>query len=173
METLSGAVCSRRYRGWMNSHLAQLNVARWAVDPTSPTAADFFANLDRINALADGSPGFVWRLQTEDGDATGIRAFDDPLILVNLSTWEDVASLKDYAYRSGHVEIMRRRQEWFEKMDEPHTVLWWVPAGHEPTVCEAEDRLRQLRADGPTPEAFDFRTTYPAPDQAISSPGEP
>lgn len=147
----------------MDAHLAQLNVARWAVDPTSPAAADFFANLERINALADSSPGFVWRLQTEDGDATGIRAFDDPLLLVNLSTWKDIGSLKAYVYRSGHAAIMRRRQEWFVRLDERHTVLWWVPAGHEPTVAEAEDKLTQLRTEGPTSEAFDFRDPFPAP----------
>ena len=147
----------------MDFHLAQLNVARWIVDPTSSEAAVFFANLERINALADSSPGFVWRLQTEEGDATGIRAFNDPRLLVNLSVWEDLPSLKEYVYRSGHAEIMRRRQEWFEKMGDLHTVLWWVPVDHEPSVTEAEERLTMLRVAGPTSEAFDFRDTFPAP----------
>ena len=144
----------------MGFHLAQLNVARWAVDPDSPSAVSFFDNLQRINALADASPGFVWRLQTEDGDATGIRAFDDPLMLVNLSVWDDVASLKTYVYRSGHTEIMRRRREWFERLEAPHLVLWWLPVGHEPTVAEAEDRLTRLRSQGPTAWAFDLSTVY-------------
>ena len=152
-----------RYRGLVTFQLAQFNVARWAVDPGSPYADGFYDNLDRINALADSSPGFVWRLQTEDGDATSIRAFDDPSLLVNLSIWEDAASLKNYVYRSGHTEIVRRRQEWFKRMKKPHLVLWWVPAGHEPPVGEAEERLTLLRAQGPTVEAFDFREIFPPP----------
>ena len=149
-----------RYRGLVTFQLAQLNVASWAFDPDSPASVGFHDNLDRINALADSSPGFVWRLQTEDGDATSIRAFDDPLLLVNLSVWEDVASLKEYVYCGGHTEIMRRRQEWFKRMRNPHLVLWWVPAGHEPPVAEAEGRLTLLRAQGPTAEAFDFREIF-------------
>ena len=147
----------------MDFQLAQLNVARWAVDPNSPAAAGFVDNLDRINALADSSPGFVWRLQTADGDATGIRAFDDPLLLVNLSVWKDAASLREYVYHSGHLEIMRRRIEWFEKVDEAHLVLVWLPIGHEPPLSEAEDRLTLLRARGPTGKAFNFRDMLPAP----------
>ena len=125
--------------------------------------ADFVANLDRINALAEQSPGYVWRLQTEEGNATAISPFDDNTI-VNLSVWEDVASLNHYVYKTAHVEIMKRRKEWFERMKEQHMVLWWVPRGHVPSVEEALQRLYHLREQGPTRHAFSFRHAFPAPD---------
>ncbi len=127
-----------------------------------PTMAGFVARLDEINALADRSPGFVWRLQTEAGDATAIRAFPDPLLLVNLSVWESVEALREFTYRSAHAGVMRRRAEWFERMDEPHLVLWWVPAGDLPTLDEAKARLDRLRSEGPSPEAFTFRSRVAA-----------
>ncbi len=144
--------------------LAQLNIGviKGAMD--SPVMADFAANLDRINALAESMPGFVWRLQTEDGDATSIRPFDDENMLVNMSVWQDVKALNDYVYRSAHVELMRRRKEWFERMDQAFLVLWWVPTGHRPTVAEAMVRLELLREKGPTSEAFTFRQPFPAPE---------
>jgi Domain of unknown function (DUF3291) len=126
--------------------------------------ADFAANLERINAVAEQSPGFVWRLQTEEGDATALRPFDDPNLLVNMSTWRDVESLNRYVYSSAHVDIMRRRREWFERMDQAFLVLWWVPPGHRPSVDEAVARLELLRTRGPTAEAFSFRSAFPAPD---------
>ncbi len=125
--------------------------------------ADFVANLDRINALAEGWPGFVWRLQTDDGDATALRPLGDDT-LVNMSVWRDAESLNAYVYQSGHVEIMRRRAEWFERMREAYVVLWWVPKGHRPDFLEAKARLDLLRAKGPTAEGFTFRHTFPAPD---------
>jgi hypothetical protein len=143
--------------------LAELNIAIMKEPLESPTMADFVANLDRINALAETSPGFVWRLQTEEGDATALRPLGEET-LVNLSVWRDVGSLHDYVYRSAHVEIMRRRKEWFEKMREAYAVLWWVPAGHRPTVAEAIARLDLLRAEGPTAEAFTFRQSFLPPD---------
>ena len=91
--------------------------------------ADFMANLDRINALADHSPGFVWRLQDDSGNATSVSPTNDNLI-VNMSVWDDVASLNHYVYKTAHVEIMKRRKEWFERMQDNHFVLWWVPRGH-------------------------------------------
>jgi len=128
----------------------------------SPEMADFVNNLDRINALAEQSPGFVWRLKTEEGDATAIRPLGDRT-LVNLSVWKDVAALQHYVYRSAHVEIMRRRREWFDRMKEAFLVLWWVPEGHRPTVEEAVSRLERLRAEGPTSAAFNFGTVFSAP----------
>jgi hypothetical protein len=132
--------------------------------------ADFAANLERINALAERSPGFVWRLQTEDGDATAIRPFDNENMLVNISVWRDVESLNSYVYNSAHVEVMRRRREWFERMTEAFLVLWWVTKGHRPSVAEAVAKLEILRSKGPTPEAFTFRKAYAPADAAQSQP---
>lgn len=145
--------------------LAQLNIATMKAPLESPSMADFVANLDRINALAEASPGFLWRLRDEDGDATAIRPFGEQ-ILVNMSVWRDAGALSDYAFRSDHVEIMRRRREWFENMAEASAVLWWVPAGHLPTVVEAAERLAMLRELGPTPLAFTFRVAFPPPGMA-------
>lgn len=142
--------------------LAQLNIATMREPLDSPAMADFVANLDRINALAESQPGFVWRLQTEDGDATALRPLGDDT-LVNVSVWRDLESLQLFVYRSAHVEIMKRRKEWFDAMREAYMVLWWVPAGHRPDVDEAANRLRRLRADGPSPEAFSFKQAFPAP----------
>ncbi len=144
-------------------HLCQLNIARARAEMDDPVMAGFAARLDDINALADRSPGFVWRLQTEDGDATAIRVFRDPLMLVNLSVWESVAALRAFTYRSEHIGVMRGRAEWFERATEPYLVLWWVPAGTVPTLDEAKARLERLRTEGPSPEAFTFRERYPAP----------
>jgi heme-degrading monooxygenase HmoA len=148
--------------------LAQLNIGiiRGAMD--TPVMAEFAANLARINALADGSPGFVWRLQTETGDATAIRPFDNPNMLLNMSVWRDLESLRQYVYSSAHTEIMRRRREWFERISEAYLVLWWLPRGHRPTVAEAIARLTALRERGPHREAFSFREHYPPPDAAGS-----
>ena len=143
--------------------LAQLNIAVMKEPLESPGMADFVANLDRINALADSSPGFVWRLQTEQGDATAMRPMGEDT-LVNLSVWQDVASLDRFVYRSAHVEIMRRRKQWFASMGEAFVVLWWVRRGHRPSVAEATAKLELLRARGPTGEAFTFRQAFPPPD---------
>jgi hypothetical protein len=145
-------------------HVAQLNIGRLLASLDSTQLAPFVEALEPINAVADGAPGFVWRLQTEDGDATAIRAFDDDMLLVNMSVWESVEALADFVYRSDHVAVMRRRREFFERMAEAFMVLWWVPAGHRPSVDEAKDRLERLRRDGPTSEAFTFRSPFPAPD---------
>lgn len=122
-----------------------------------PVMADFVNNLDRINALAEASPGFIWRLKEGD-DATTIRMYDDDWLIVNMSVWDNVESLKNFTYETAHVEIFRRRKEWFSKMDEPHMVLWHVAPGHEPSVSEAEDRLNHLRKHGDTASAFTFKT---------------
>lgn len=146
-------------------HLAQLNVGRIRATLDDPIMAGFVAWLEPVNALADTSPGFVWRLQTDEGDATAIRSTDDPLLLVNLSVWESIDALADYVYRGDHVRAVRKRAEWFEPADEDIFVLWWVPAGHLPTVDEAMKRLDQLRAHGPTAEAFTFARRFEAPDE--------
>ena len=146
-----------------NYQLAQLNIARLLAPIDSPTLADFVANLDRINELAESSPGFVWRLKDEAGDATAIRPFGDDVI-VNMSVWQDIVALKNYVYYSGHLDVMRRRREWFERMAEAHMVLWWVPKNHIPTVEEALQRLDTLRQKGSTQDAFTFREPFEAPD---------
>ncbi len=145
--------------------LAQVNIGRILAPMDSPELADFVALLDPVNAVADRSPGFVWRLQTEDGNATAMRVFDDNWLIVNMSTWQSPDALLEYVYGPMHKMVLRRRREWFARVAEAMTALWWVPAGHRPTVREAEERLVMLRANGPTPEAFTLRDTFPPPDQ--------
>jgi hypothetical protein len=145
----------------MGTHqLAQCNIARLRAPLDSPTLAGFVAALEPINQLADRAPGFVWRLQTEEGDATAIRPFDDDLMLVNMSVWESIESLASFAYGDPHREIMRHRREWFERMVDAYLVLWWIPAGSLPTVEEAKDRLEMLRSVGPSSNAFTFRSPF-------------
>jgi hypothetical protein len=145
-------------------HLAQVNVAVPREPPGGPLPAEFMAALDPVNAIADASPGFLWRLQTEDGNATAIRAFGDDT-MVNMSVWESLEALRSFVYSNrAHLDIMRRRREWFEDHAEAFQALWWVPAGHTPTVAEAEERLLLLRAHGPAPAAFTFRRHFPPPN---------
>lgn len=146
-----------------NYYLAQMNIATMKQPLESPGMADFVANLDRVNALAEASPGFVWRLQTEEGDATSVRPLGED-ILINISVWEDVESLNAYVYESVHVEIMRRRKEWFERMRDAYVVLWWIPKNHRPTTAEAIDKLALLRKNGPSEEAFTPHKTFLQPD---------
>ncbi|WP_373388472.1 DUF3291 domain-containing protein [Pseudomonas alcaligenes] len=148
-------------------HLAQLNIASMKEPLESPGMADFVNNLARINALAEASPGYVWRLQDEAGDATAIRPFGDE-VLVNLSLWRDVQSLSDYVYKSAHTEMLKRRREWFAKVEQAHMVLWWVTAGHRPSVEEAAARLAHLREHGATAHAFSFRQAFAAPDEPVA-----
>lgn len=151
--------------------LAQLNIAVIKAPLDSPRMADFVNNLAPINALADGSPGFVWRLQSDEGNATTYRIFDDKT-LVNLSVWEDIESLRRYVYSSEHADYMRRRREWFEPMKESYMVLWWVPRGHRPTIDEAAEKLDRLRHDGPSAEAFTFRNVFYPPNYESSGSGD-
>ena len=144
--------------------LAQLNVARMKDARDSEVMREFVASIDRINALADGAPGFMWRLEAGDGDTSTLAALERDGMLVTLSVWRDLASLRNYVYESGHLEVLRRRREWFESAGKASVVLWWVPKGHRPTVTEGLIRLERLRHSGPGPEAFDFRHPYPAPD---------
>ena len=143
--------------------LAQINIGRLLAPIDDPRTRDFKDNLDRINALADAEPGFVWRLVGEGGDATDLRPFEDPDLLLNMSVWEGLEPLAAFVYRSAHRDVMRRRREWFEAI-ETFLALWWVPAGHIPTPEEGWARLKTLEQSGPTVEAFTFRHPFPAPD---------
>jgi hypothetical protein len=155
------------------SHLAQLNIARAKAPLDDPLLADFMARLDAVNALAERTPGFVWRLKSDSGNATDIRAFDDPRMLVNMSVWESVDALFAFTYRTAHTQVMNRRKEWFEPLPGPHLVLWWVPAGAVPTLDEARRRLDHLAAHGPTPAAFTFKGRFPAPAALTTTAAAP
>jgi hypothetical protein len=145
-------------------HLAQVNIALPKEPLDAPLLRDFVAALDPVNALADAAPGFVWRLQTDDGDATGIDAFGDDRLIVNMSVWESLDALRAFTYRNpAHLAVMRRRREWFVKHAEAYQVLWWIPEGHIPAVQEAEEKLAHLREHGPTPDAFTFSTAELCP----------
>jgi uncharacterized protein DUF3291 len=143
-------------------HLAQINIGRLIAPMDDARIADFVAQLAPINALADAAPGFVWRLQSSYGNAMDIAYNDDPTINVNMSVWESVESLRDYVYRSNHLLVFRDRAKWFEKMDKPHYCLWWIPAGHIPSVTEGRERLEYYQQHGPTPFSFWFLKLYPA-----------
>jgi hypothetical protein len=151
-------------------HLAQLNIGRLRAPLDDPAIDDFRNNLARINALAEISPGFVWRLQDEGGDATGIKLFEDDLEIVNLSVWTSVEALADFAYRSDHVQQLRRRREFFEAPTQPIMCLWWIREGTLPTPQEALSRLNHLRTHGPTPTAFTFRHRFD-PDSDVARHG--
>ncbi|HKE54929.1 MAG TPA: DUF3291 domain-containing protein [Actinomycetota bacterium] len=159
-----------RAPGWQ---VAQVNIARFKAPIDSPLIAGFVERLDPINALADDAPGFVWRLQTEEGNATSIHAFEDDLILVNMSVWESVEDLNAFVYRSPHFEVFRRRREWTEHMDRAYLALWWIHAGTIPTVEEGKRRLDLLIEHGPTSDAFTFKRTFPAPASEAEAPVAP
>ena len=154
---------SKRY------HLAQINIGRLRAPVTDPMIAGFVARLEDINALADRAPGFVWRLQTDEGNATSIRAFEDPLLALNMSVWESAEALRHFVYSSDHVNVMRQRRAWFERFDGFYMVLWWVPKGHLPGIEEAKARLEHLNRYGESAHAFTFAKVFPAPDET----GEP
>jgi hypothetical protein len=144
-------------------HVAQINIGRMVAPIGDPRMAEFVAQLDAINALADSSPGFVWRLQSDSGDATDLCPLGDPLLLVNMSVWESVEALHAYVYRSAHTRVMRDRKKWFEKFEGPYYALWWIERGHVPTVDEGYARIQLLGERGPSADAFWFGQTYPAP----------
>jgi hypothetical protein len=135
----------------MSHHIAQINIAKMLAPLDSPIMAEFVSNLEVINKLAEASEGFIWRLKDEGNNATSIKIYDDEFLLVNMSVWKSVDTLFQYAYQSQHVEIFRRRREWFEKMPQMHMALWFVPEGHQPDVEEATLRLDYLRTHGETP----------------------
>ncbi len=151
-------------------HMAQFNVGRMRGPIDDPVMEGFRSQLDRINAIADASPGFVWRLQTEAGDATAVQAYPDPLVIVNMSVWQSLEALHEYVYRSPHVGPLRDRRQWFEPASAPTLVLWWVPAGHIPSVEEAVEKLEHLRLHGPSAAAFTFREPFPRPGEAGPKP---
>jgi heme-degrading monooxygenase HmoA len=144
-----------------NVHVAQINIGRMKGPLDGPIMAGFMARLDDLNALAERSDGFVWRLQGEEGNNTYLRPYEDERIIVNMSVWESIEALRAYVYNSAHAEILKQRREWFEKFESSMLALWWVPAGHIPTVEEAKQRLASLEAHGPTAFAFTFKTTFP------------
>ena len=153
----------------MSYELAQVNIGRLAAPLDSPQLAAFMAALDPVNAAAEQAPGYIWRLQTEDGNATALRPYDDDLMIVNMSTWASFEALAGFVYGEEHRAVMVQRRKWFERM-EVYMVLWWVPAGHVPSVDEAKVRLALLYEHGPTSDAFTFRHRFPAPDGADLDP---
>src|SRR4051794_6099647 len=155
----------------MSWHIAQLNVALPLEPLDSARLADFMAALDPVNALADSADGFVWRLQSDGGDATDIRGTDDQII-INMSVWTSLAALRDFVFGGTHVQVMRRRREWFTPMQDAYTVLWWVPAGSRPDVADAERRLDLLRRIGPSADAFTFKVPFLAPDGVDPEPDD-
>ena len=146
-------------------HIAQVNIGRIRAELSDPIMDGFVRRLDEINALADASPGFVWRLQTNEGNATYLRPFADERMLLNMSVWENLESLRQYVYKSAHRELLRERHAWFEKFAGAYVTLWWVPAGHIPGVDEAKRRLAHLDAHGPTQFVFTFQNVFPVDEQ--------
>ena len=153
-------------RSW---HLAQINVGRLVAPRDAACVAPFFAALDRVNALAEASPGFVWRLQGEGGNATDLQPTADPLFIVNMSVWVDADALFAFVYRSGHAPEMARRREYFERFEGAYQALWWVPTGHVPSIDEGLSRLWRLDRHGPTAQAFTFKSRFPTPG-VVGSP---
>lgn len=146
-----------------NYLLAQINIALMKAPLHDPVMAEFANALDEVNAIADQSPGFVWRLRDEGGNATNIRAFENPRILVNLSVWQSVESLKAYVYGSLHGDFFVQRRSWFERYQGAHFVMWWIPADHVPSVEEAREKLDHLQQYGDAETAFTFAKPYPQP----------
>lgn len=154
----------------MNYQLAQVNIAKFRLPHEDPINSDFVNNLDRINAIAESQPGFIWRSIGSGNDALDIKAFDDPNVAINLSVWSDIQTLVNFVYRNDdHKKIMRRRKEWFDKMDF-YMVLWWVEEGRMPTIEEAKIRLELLKRNGPTYSAFTFKQPYAAPSGETLNP---
>jgi Domain of unknown function (DUF3291) len=150
-------------------HLAQINIGRLVAPIDDPRIAEFLEQLDPINALAEKSPGFVWRLQSSSGNATDIAYNDDPFVHINMSVWESLDALRDYVYRSQHASVLKDRAKWFEKMDKPYYCLWWIPAGHIPTVAEGRGRLEHFQLYGPKPHSFWFNKFFPQPQGNVIS----
>ena len=147
-------------------HLAQINVGRFLASPDDPRIQPFMDALDRINAVAEASPGFVWRLQDDNGNATAIRPTADPLLAINMSVWRDADSLFDYVYRSTHTPVMARRRDYFERFEGVYQALWWIEAGTLPTIDDGLARLWRIDRYGSTPQAFTFKARFPSPDVA-------
>ena len=144
--------------------LAQVNIARMLAPIDSPVMREFVENLDPINALAENSPGFVWRLKDDTNNATSIKVFDDDFLIVNMSVWTGVDALFEYVYKSDHTKVLKRKSEWFEHLRERHMALWYVPDGKYPTIQDAIDRINHLRQNGETPHAFTFKKRFTPED---------
>jgi heme-degrading monooxygenase HmoA len=159
----------------MEFELAQVNIGRLRAPLDSAQLAGFVAALDPVNAAADTAPGFRWRLQTDEGNATAVRAFEwdqagSAGVIINMSVWESVAALAAFVYSERHRQVLRRRREWLEPMTDAYLALWWIPRGHLPTTAEAEDAIRHLRVHGPTPRAFTLRVHFPPPGDGEPAP---
>ena len=154
--------------GW---HIAQLNIANALYPAEDQRMDEFYTQLDEVNALADASAGFVWRLQSDSGNATDIEVGGDPLLIVNMSVWESVEALFNFAYKSAHQKVIAKRRQWFNRPEGAYQVIWWVPAGHKPTVDEGMARLDELRESGAGPNAFTFKSKFPPPGQSGAAPG--
>lgn len=153
--------------------LAELNIAKMRFSQDDPRMREFIEALDPVNAAADASPGFVWRLQSVDGDAMAFQLGDDPA-LVNLSVWESLDALRAFYLAAPHSAFLRRRSEWFERAQEPYMALWWVPVGHRPDVEEAAEKLAHLRREGATRDVFDFANFVPMPSsESVEETREP
>lgn len=153
-------------RDWQ---LAQVNIAKLLKPEGDPSVQEFFDNLDRINALAEQSDGFIWRLKEEDGgNATGIAVSPDPDLIINLSVWRDAETLFEFAYKSAHTPVMAKRRQWFTRFEGAYQALWWVPAGHQPDISEALSKLWMLDRYGPSQQAFTFKARFPEP--GLSNP---
>jgi len=152
----------------MTFHLAQCNIVRLKAPIESPVVAGFVAALDPINALADQSPGFVWRLMGDNGNATDIRAFTDDQILLNMSVWESIEALRTYVYQSGHRDVLRHRREWADRIEGVQAAMWWIRTGMIPEPSDAVTRLKSLEQFGPTEYAFTFQSTFDAPSEVGS-----
>jgi len=150
-------------------HIAQLNVGTLLYPLEDPRIAEFVAGLEEVNALADASPGFVWRLQSASGNAIDIKTSDDPNFIVNMSVWANVEALGDFVYKSSHRLIMVKRREWFARPANAYMVLWWIEAGTIPTVFEGLARLAHLQAHGASPYAFTFKDKFPPPGEAAAA----
>jgi hypothetical protein len=141
-------------------HLAQVNIAKMLAPIDSPVMANFVANLDPINALAESSAGFIWRLKGDNENATAIRVFEDDFLIINMSVWLDLNSLKNYVYKSDHTQVMKRRREWFHNLTDMHMALWYLPQNELPTPLQAREKLEHLQKFGETPQAFSFRKNF-------------
>jgi hypothetical protein len=150
-----------------NWHLAQINIARIAAEKiTDPVMQTFVAQLEEVNAIAESSPGFVWRLKDDSNNATSFNPFNDERIIVNMSVWETLDQLMKFVYDGRHLEVLKRRREWFVNFGKPFAALWYLPAGDIPTVDEGVRRLSTLQEKGPTSFAFDLRKSFDPPAKA-------
>jgi hypothetical protein len=148
-----------------NYQIAEINIARMkGVNINDPIMKEFVDNLDSVNALAENSVGFVWRLKDDTNNATNLNPYNDEQVIINVSVWESIETLETYVYKTVHTDFLKRRREWFQAFGKVYTAIWWIPKGHFPTIQEAVDRLDYLQKNGATEYVFDFRKKYSPPD---------